>query len=253
MVTLHIEGGDGVGKYLNDKDKAKSDLAKTLATAARAWRETYGEIPLPNQVVSTQETEAPGVDFHQQTYELMHLVREPSVDEREALEKRKGLVFLPVNAKSLAEFVSENPDHFWSDELEYANSRAELKDYVPPVMEVGLNPTQLALPDSFLKSQAVQLEMIDNYSKYLEVEFPDARAIMLPVTGYAQADKAYLEKTGQVLFRTYFARALDNTSGVDAAFVGRAHPDDQLLVRGWFADRGLDHVGAVPAVVFLRK
>lgn len=52
MTTRHIEGGDGVGKYLNDKDTVKSGLAKTLATAARAWREAYGEIPLPSVVVA---------------------------------------------------------------------------------------------------------------------------------------------------------------------------------------------------------
>lgn len=96
MTTRHIEGGDGVGKYLNDKDTAKSDLAKTLATTARAWREAYGEIPLPELVVPSKEPKTPSVDLCQQTYELMHLVRKPSVGEREALKKRNGLVFFQL-------------------------------------------------------------------------------------------------------------------------------------------------------------
>ena len=48
MTTRHIEGGDGVGKFLKDKDKAKAGLARIFAETARAWRENYGEIPWPS-------------------------------------------------------------------------------------------------------------------------------------------------------------------------------------------------------------
>ena len=93
--------------------------------------------------------------------------------------------------------------------------------------------------------------MIEGYSQRLQVEFPDARVVMLPSTGYAQGDRAYKVATGEVLFRNYFARALDNLSEVDAAYAGRLDPSRRFFVHTWFADDGLDFVGAVPAVVFV--
>lgn len=153
----------------------------------------------------------------------------------------------------MGQFVLEEPDHFRRETLKYVDSRPQLRDYVPPAIEVALSPTQLALPDSFFKSRADQLKMINEYSESLEVEFPDARAIMLPATAYAQADKAYLEKTGHVLFRTHFARALDNACEFSAAEVGRFRPGDRLHVGSWDVGHGYGSGGAVPAVVFLRK
>lgn len=196
---------------------------------------------------------APKVDLRQQTYDLLPLVREPSAEEKAALEQR-GLVFLPVQAKSYAQVVAEDPDYFWPNELQYANEIAELRDFTPPVMEVAFNPTQLALPDSFYKSRPVQLMMIDQFSQEeIEKEFPEAKAIMLPVTAYAQADKAYKQRKDEVLFRTYFARGLDNISEVSAALAGRPAPDRRFYVFAWYADFGRGVVAAVPAVVFIRK
>lgn len=74
---------------------------------------------------------------------------------------------------------------------------------------------------------------------------------MLPSTGYAQADRAYKAATGEVLFRNYFARALDNLSEVIAADAGRSDPSRKFNVNDWRTARGNDSVGAVPAVVFV--
>lgn len=196
----------------------------------------------------------PTIDLRKQTYELLRLVRKPSVDEKEAL-KGRGIVFLPVAAKSYAQVVAEAPEHFWDKELEYANARPELRDYALPVaVEVGLrHPSELALPDSFDKSRETQLKMIDEYSQKLQVQFANIRAIMLPSTGYAQSDRAYKAETGEVLFRKYFARALDNLFEVRAASAGRRGPSRQFIVSEWYHDYGGGVVGAVPAVVFLRK
>lgn len=194
---------------------------------------------------------APKIDLRQQTYEHLYLVREPSEQEKEALERR-GIVFIPLETKSYAQVVAEDPDYFLQDELKYANARPQLKDYVLPVaVSVGLKPTELALPGSFSKSRDVQLQMIDAYSRQLQTEFPDARAIMLPSTGYAQADRAYKLQTGEVLFKNYFARALDDLSGVSAACAGRYDPAGRFGVDVWDARGGDVGVGGVPAVVFV--
>lgn len=253
MAMQYIEGEDGLGPFLKDPNTAKADLAEIIITAAKTWREVYGDIALPGQRPQPEETQALRIDLRQQTYDLLTLIREPSTKEREALEK-KGFVFLPVEAKSYAQVVAEDPDYFWPNELQYANQRAGLRDFTPPVMEIALNPTQLALPGSFNKSRERQLAMIEKYSKgQIELEFQDARAIMLPVTAYAQADRVYKQRTDEVLFRTYFARGLDNISEVNAAFAGRLDPDDQFHVYDWYAAHGHDYVGPVPAVVFLKK
>lgn len=191
------------------------------------------------------------IDLRQQTYDLLHLVRQPSEQEKEALARR-GIIFLPLETKSYVQVIAGDPGHFWEDELDYANARPQLRDYVLPVaVEAGFNPVQLALPDSFRKSRLVQLQMIKDYSQQLQAEFPDARVIMLPATGYAQADRAYKASTGEVLFRNYFARALDDLSLVDAARAGRFDPSRRFSVDGWAAAGGDDFVGAVPAVVFV--
>lgn len=194
---------------------------------------------------------APKIDLCQQTYDLLHRVRQPLNEEKEALGKR-GIVFLLLNSKSYAQVVAEDPDYLWHDELNYANARPELRDYTLPVaVEAGFNPTQLALPDSFRKSRPVQLQMIEDYSQQLQVEFPDARAIMLPSTGYGQGDRAYKAATGEVLFRNFFAGALDNLSGVNAASAGRLDPSYLFGVHDWRVDLGNDFVAGVPAVVFV--
>lgn len=186
--------------------------------------------------------------------DLLRLVREPTSIEKQDILKKKGLIFLPVQSKSLAQFVVENQDYFWSDGLRHVNSTSQLRDYVPPVMEVAVNPTQLALPDSFNKSRTTQFNMIEQYSKdEIEPEFPEARAIMLPSTAYAQVDKVYSEREGEALLKNFYARALDNDSMLYAVIVGRPHPDCKLRAVGWKAVWGNGIVAAVPAVVFLRK
>ena len=85
--------------------------------------------------------------------------------------------------------------------------------------------------------------MIEGYSQRLQVEFPDARVVMLPSTGYAQGDRVYKVATGEVLFRNYFARALDNLSRVHAAVAGRDDPSELFLVDGWHVAHGSAFVG----------
>ncbi len=230
-------------KLIGNKDNVKQ------VAIQRAW-----EILKAAGVVDPRLEAASRVDLRQQAYDLLLQVRKPSPAEKKALLEKKGLVFLPVQEISLSQLIAENQDYFWSGDLEYINSKTQLRDYSLPAIEVALNPTELALPDSFDKSRSTQLAMIEGYSKkQVETEFPDAKAIMLPAVGYAQADKVYKETTGEVLFKTFFARVLDNTSGVGATGVGRVHPDGRLLVHVWRAGDGNGSVGAVPAVVFLRK
>lgn len=210
------------------------------------------DIALP--LAATPKETTPTVDLRQQTYEILSQLREPTPEEKKAL-KRRGLVFLPVGSKTYTQVVSETPDYFLKDELKYANSFKALREYAMPVAaEVGLKPAELALPNSFRLSQQAQLEMIEALSQALQTEFPDARAIMLPVTGYAQADQAYREKTGgEVLFKKYFARGLDMLSETFAAGAGRHDPSERFNVRDWDAHHGASRVGAVPAVVFVQK
>lgn len=192
------------------------------------------------------------IDLRQQTYDLLTLVRKPSEQEKEVL-KRRGILFLSLEAKSYAQVVAEDEGYFWSNELAYANGKPALRDYALPVAgEFGFrSPGGLALPNSFGKSRRNQLEIIEEYSQLLQTDVPDARAIMLPSTGYAQADRAYKATTGKVLFRNYFARALDNFSLVSAASAGRSDPSEPFIVDDWYVDDGYGGVGAVPAVVLI--
>ncbi|KKP80532.1 MAG: hypothetical protein UR81_C0024G0002 [Candidatus Levybacteria bacterium GW2011_GWB1_35_5] len=200
---------------------------------------------------SPKKEQTPVVDLRKQTYEILSQMREPTPEEKTALEAH-GQVFLLIQSKTYAQVVAEDPAHFWRDELNFANGRPVLKDYAMPIAaEVGLNPSELAEPGSFDQSQQVQLEMAEVRSKALQQEFPDARVIMLPVTGYAQADQAYKGKTGKLLFRNFFARGLDMLSEAGAANAGRDDPSERFHVGGWGAQGGYSLVALVPAVVFV--
>lgn len=239
-------------KRLTSKHQVLKQVCRLLMCIVASLQKR-GLLPTARDFLKVKPEVAPKIDLRQQTYDLLPLVREPSSEEKASLEKR-GLVFLPVQAKSYAQVITEDPDYFWPNELQIANRRVGLRDFTPSVMEVALNPTQLALPDSFGKSRPVQLMMIEQYSQEeIEREFPDAKAIMLHVTAYAQIDRAYKQRTGEILFRIYFARGLDNVSEVNATYAGRIDPDGQFDVGGWYAGDGRGFVGAVPAVVFIRN
>lgn len=197
------------------------------------------------------EAAAPIVGLRQKTYELLHFVVEPTNAEKEALRASEGLVFLPMTPQSYAEIVIEDPGHFWDNEIDYVIGRSALQNFVPPVaVEVGLRETDLALPDSFNKSRAVALQMIEDYSQEVEREFPGFKAIMLPVTGYTSTDRAYSRRNpGKVLFKNCFAWSLDDFSEVRAAGAGRCSPSGRFDVGSWSAGSGGSNVGVVPAVV----
>lgn len=197
--------------------------------------------------VGVAETSAKPIDLRQATLQLLFTVREPSSAEQEALEKR-GFSLFHIGNESLDQLIGKYPYHFWD-----VNDSQRLRRYTPPAMVVAMRPENLALSDSFKRSQIEQLAMIEEYAKSIREELPDAHAVMLPASAYAQADIAYMEETTQPLFSNFYARALDQTDGSSVADVGRNVPGDQLHIHDWGADYGFPYIGAVPAVVFLQK
>ncbi len=248
------------GRFTQVKDKGKAAAAKMLVATSQAWREAYGEFPLPKPTGKTETLQAeprteqaPVDDLRLRTYELLSMVREPSAEEEDAL-KGRGIVFLPADKRTYAQVVAGDSSHFWNDELTYANGESALRTYSLPIAtKVGLNPTELAIPGSFNQPMQSELKMIEARSQALQQEFPDARAIMLPVTAYAQADYAYKKETGQVLLPNFFARGLDMLSWGISAFAGRPDPWLQFCVSECRDDFGDDFVCAVPAVVFVKN
>lgn len=182
------------------------------------------------------------------TYELLSRLREPSVEERDAL---KGYLFFRVSAESLAQVMEAKGDY-----LGYVDPSEKLRSYVPPGdFVMAVNPNMLRLPGSNNSSQAEQLIMTEEYSKgSVEPLVPHAKAIMLPTTALVQMDVACQEEhNGEKFFPDFLVRALDETVGPDAASVGRDHPGHRLRVNGWDARHGGPGVWACPAVVFVRQ
>lgn len=212
--------------------------------------EKQGLLPekLPEQ--KTPESVEQSRDLRTETFNLLGNLREPTAEEREALEK-KGYIFTTIEAKSLAQVYDENPEYF-----DHVNSSEVLRAYTPPKsFTVAINPDKFRTSRSTNSSQAKQLRMIEeNSHSGIELAFPDAKEIMLPATGYAQLDiKFQKSHDGKKLLPDFFARALDTTSGSLVADVGRAHPVGRLFVYAWRAGDGHAHVWASPAVVFLQK
>ena len=116
-------------------------LAKAIAGIRQDYKERIGEDDIPLTVSDQKVSQEASLktDLRQQTYELLALVREPTEEEKETLKKR-GIVFLFTEIKSLFQVVSQDSNYFWSGEQEYVDSKTELRDYVPPVpLQVGLN------------------------------------------------------------------------------------------------------------------
>lgn len=191
----------------------------------------------------------------ERTYELLTIVREPLPEERKGLEA-KGFVFLSVEAKTLAQVVSERPSHFWNGELDYINGRSypDLREYTPLAMSVAYNPDQLFVPDSCSNSQERQLRTTEKYSREeIETQFPDAKALVLPATVSAQADIAYFDRTGKALLGNRCAGALDKSVGSFVVLVSRNLPGRQLDVFDWYAGYSRGGVGVPLALVFLNR
>lgn len=203
----------------------------------------------PQNKTDAVETEAQ-LDLLQRTYELLSMVREPSAEEKKILIRR-GFVFLGIEAKTLAQVVGEHPGHFSRNN---SQDVVNLLTYVPMTMEVAFNPKQLYIPVSFGKTQEMQLRMTGEYSQTnLEKELQGAKALMLPVTVYAQADIAYFQKTGEGLFRDHFANFLDRPTGSGVIGVGRSRPGLPLVISSWLGDYGFSGVKAPLAVVFIQQ
>lgn len=199
-------------------------------------------------MVNPKEREGPDPlqDLRTRTYDLLSRVRRPSEKEQKAL-KETGWFFFPIAAKSLEQLVGENPGHF--------GYRRNLdRGYIPPSMAVAINLEQSVIPDSYGKSQAVQLAMIEKRSLARQKDFPDAREIMLPASALAQFDITVnvkktrtdrMKEMTEIRFFEQRARALEGGS------VGRAFP---------VPDLDLDVLGnsdlkcwALPSLVFVRK
>lgn len=196
---------------------------------------------------NAQEAQQTTVDLRKKTYDLLHLVREPSTTEREAME---GFVFLTVKRIKLLEVV---PNYFGIGQLDYINQRPELRDYEPPVeIHVAVNPHALWVPGSFNKSRAGQLAITDTHSKSkVEPLSSHAKAVMLPATAIFQLDRAYQKEKGEALIRKALVRTLDNTSEVMAAHIGRSKNRGQLHLGEWSASYSRHNLGVLQTVVFV--
>lgn len=215
-------------------------LVASLVEAAAA----YNEVARAQVDVNSPEKSR---DLVQETYDLLGTLREPTTKERKAFQE-KGYVFVAVEAKSLGQVYSENPEYF-----DYVNPSVNLRAYSP--RQDFVIAIKAPIPRSNNASHPRQLRMIEDYSQTeIESVVPDVKAIMLPATGYAQADiKFQKANDGKKLIPDFYARALDTTVGSHVADVGRARPDRRLRVVGWYRVSGGGDVWALPAVVFLRK
>lgn len=181
--------------------------------------------------------------LRQKTYELLSLVRKPTLKEKKALEEI-GSTFFNIEAKSLKQLERENPNHFNS--IDIPN---RLRVHIPSPMIVAINVNHPYVDDCFSKSQADQLLMIEESSSFHENFYPGAREVMLPASILAQLDIIYFKNTDgkEKLFKNFFARSLDQ--GVS---VGRYRPEDKLRV-GNCSNAGYDDVGVLSAVVFVNQ
>lgn len=181
------------------------------------------------------------------THQLLSLVREPTGEEKAALEKI-GLTLFEIYPKSLECLGRENKDHF-----DHINSSESLRTYTPPSFFVAINPIEPFVLASFKKPQTEQLVMVGNRSSELQKKIPDVREVLLPASALVQLDMACFKEKGHRLFKDSFALASDKVSDSSSVVVGRFRPESRLLVSVWNVQWDYEDVGVLRAVVFISK
>ena len=158
----------------------------------------------------------------------MRAVRQPTSSEQEFLESRQ-FIFLPVEAKTLNEIVSESSEYFNRGTPNYVKSQPNLMMSKSPATTIALNPTRLFLPGSIPRtsdypiSKERRLTMIEEYSESsIQTELPNAKAIMPLATMLAQADIGFDRRMGRPLLRKEcLGQVLDITTNAEDISVGR--------------------------------
>lgn len=113
---------------------------------------------------------------------LRNKTRNPTTKEKEGLEGR-GFFFVDIDARSLGQLMKENPKKFG-----HVSSYFDVRDYVPPKMTVAFKQEWIVDED---KGES-NLVAIERGSKSLRVDFPQAKALMLSASTYAQAQLSTL-------------------------------------------------------------
>lgn len=186
-------------------------------------------------------------DLRAKTWEILSRVREPNPDEQKALEKT-GWVFLQTKAISLDQATREHPNL-----LGYGYSdTTDLYDIVPPRLVSAIYRQQPDLSDSRDKPQDIQLQMIEKRSLFMQIQFPSARAVMLPAVNYTLQEIEYYRLTGGK--RQLFPSGLSPRSLEEDVLVGRRFKDSPLSIRRIHPHYGKLKFGrAVPALVFIKN
>lgn len=188
-------------------------------------------------------------------FEIPTVSEEMYVKIREALAKENYTFTVAIEPVSIGQLVT---DGVIGQRFKYVNSSGDMRAIVPPKMEVAINPKNLRIRKSNLKSTDTQIRMIQEEEKVLKDKLPqEVRGFinmgMQNASVLAQLDCKYEEKTGRVLFTNWFGRTDDQTFHGDVAGVGRHVPTSGLYVVGWSRDDGPGLVFAVPVVVLPRK
>lgn len=191
--------------------------------------------------------------------EILSIVRPPSDEELAVLRELEYVDFTIRRTDSLGILVDQdrNKEYFADGQIEHLNTIASIRDFSPPtnfLVGIHLDPNHIFISDSRNQSQAVQAEMIDDFSQnQIKPALPDALAIMLSTTAYTQRDRAFFmkkETRGQKLFKDFRVRGVEILASGDSFAAGRNNAGEKFLVHR-YESRGYSSIVAVPAVVFI--
>lgn len=204
-------------------------------------------------------------EYQRKVHSLLEHVRPPTSEEARILGKR-GIIFLPVSTRSLADLVRLHPAHFRGSQLPDLDKIPEVRDYtLPRPIEVGLqarlyegaSTAPLHLEKSNMYPRVAKILENDELSRTDEdfADLPDARAIIAPAVVYAAADLAYAQqdKEGRGLLRGLHAEVLEDATDTYLPSVGRYLNDHSLSIGGSNRSYAPDGAFAIPAVVFVDR
>lgn len=169
---------------------------------------------------------------------------------REALAKTGYLFVVAIEPLSLGQLVGSRKTR---NRFGRVNDSLVLRATVPQQMEIAINPKNLRIANSNLKSAPEQARMIQQEEEILKDKLPGKLRGLISMrvqsaSVQAQLDIKYQKETGRVIFTDWYGHT-DSLTGYGVAVdVGRDYPTGRLRIGDWYEERD-PHVFAFPAVV----
>ncbi len=231
-------------------DKAKRGLARTLIAASKAWRDAYGEIPLPTPQIKPEKTAKPT---------KTEIVKPPLSKETQRLiehMERDGYAVYETSGKTPVSLRKEGMK-YW-----YLNPGLENLTAEPALLAFKKDPSEFYLRGSQNIPFEDQLDLLKERELEVEKNYPGAGLVTRVghFPEWPEIALMHFKATGVRIHGKDYGYSYTWTDtyesdrpGADRAFAGRWRETGGFAGGFWDSDVVDPGLGLAPLVVIPRK